>query len=31
MQNEWKAPEFEEICLNCEVASYESGELESSH
>ena len=27
MQIEWKSPEFEEIPLNCEVASYCSGEL----
>lgn len=31
MQTEWKSPEFEEIPLNCEVASYYSGELESSN
>ena len=29
-QTEWKTPELEEIPLNCEVASYYSGELESN-
>ena len=26
---EWNTPDFEEIPLNCEIASYHSGELES--
>jgi hypothetical protein len=29
-QIEWQTPEHEEIALNCEVASYYSGELESA-